>query len=118
VTGLALTRPGTGTHRAGDAIADRDSRIRQLEADLAAAVFEIKRLQQKVWRDAADKQRLRQAVIDARPRITQVDTQLVRPFAPEVVLPYVSPVPHRDTSGETTQQLPVIDLPGRRSPAA
>lgn len=90
----------------------------QLEADLAAAVAEVKRLQAKVIRSAAEQERLRQAVINARPRITQVDTQLVRPFAPEVVLPYVSPVPYRDTSGETTQELPLIDLPGQKSPAA
>lgn len=61
--------------------------------DLADAVAEIKRLQNKVIRAEADKARLRQAVVDARPRITVVDTQLVRPYAPVVVLPYTSPVP-------------------------
>jgi hypothetical protein len=68
-------------------------RIGDLEAELAAAVAEVRQLQRRVWRDAANVARLRQAVINARPRITVVDTQLVRPFAPEVALPYVSPVP-------------------------
>lgn len=93
------------------------ARIVELEAELKTAVGEVKRLQQKTIRDAANVERLRQAVINARPRITVVDTQLVRPYAPEVVLPYVSPVPHHDTSNETTQQLPIVDIPGQR-PAA
>lgn len=59
--------------------------------DLEQAVAEIRRLQRQHIRDAADKQRLRQAVLDARPRIRVVDTQLVRPYAPVVQLPYVSP---------------------------
>lgn len=92
-------------------------RIAQVETELAAAVREIKRLQDRTCRDAANLERLRQAVINARPRITVVDTQLVRPYAPEIVLPYVSPVPHHDTSNETTQQLPIVDIPGQR-PAA
>ncbi|QIP87588.1 hypothetical protein GLX30_30195 [Streptomyces sp. Tu 2975] len=59
--------------------------------DLEQAVAEIRRLQRQRIRDAADKQRLRQAVIDARPRIRVIDTQLVRPYAPVVQLPYTSP---------------------------
>ena len=94
------------------------TRIAELDTELKAAVAEVKRLQQKVIRSAAEQERLRQAVIDARPRINQMDTQLVRPFAPEVVLPYVSPVPYSDSSNETTQELPLVDLPGQRSPAA
>jgi polyribonucleotide nucleotidyltransferase len=105
-------------------IARQDRRIADLEAQLAdiepkaaerdAAVAELQRLQQRAIRDAADKERLRQAVINARPRITAVDTQLVRPFAPEVVLPYVSPVPYRDNSSEMTQELPLIYVPRPR----
>lgn len=115
-----LPRP-SGTHRADDAIAERDHRIdilaydneqlvceftravvrgcqdtiriAGLEQQLAVAVAEVKRLQQRVIRDAADKARLRQAVIAARPRITVVQTDLVRPYAPVVVLPYISPLP-------------------------
>lgn len=68
------------------------ARIAQLETDLNTAVDEVKRLQRKVIRSAAEHERLRQAVINARPRITQVDTQLVRPYAPVVAMPYVSPL--------------------------
>jgi hypothetical protein len=63
-----------------------------MRLDLEQAVAEIRRLQRQTIRDAADKQRLRQAVLDARPRIRVVDTQLVRPYAPVVELPYTSPV--------------------------
>lgn len=94
------------------------TRIAELDTELAAAVSEVKRLQQKTIRDAANLERLRQAVVDARPRITVVDTQLVRPYAPEVVLPYVSPVPHHDTSNETTQELPIVELPQQRGAVA
>jgi len=68
------------------------TRIAALAADLEQAVTEIRRLQRQTIRDAADKERLRQAVVDSRPRIKVVDTQLVRPYAPVVQLPYVSPV--------------------------
>lgn len=62
-----------------------------MRLDLKQAVAEIRRLQRQVIRDAAEKERLRQAVVDSRPRIRVVDTQLVRPYAPVVQLPYVSP---------------------------
>ncbi|MFC5802749.1 hypothetical protein [Streptomyces formicae] len=126
IPGLRRTAPGK--HRADDAIAQRDERIRDLTADnqalnrendetaadlqrltvrscqdairiaqiklqLDAAVREVRRLGDKVIRAEVEHRRLRQAVVDARPRIRAVDTQLVRPYAPEVVLPYVSPVP-------------------------
>ena len=100
--------------RATIRVCQHATRIAELDTELKTAVAEVKRLQDKTIRDAADKQRLRQAVLDARPRITQMDTQLVRPFAPEVVLPYVSPVPYRDSSNETTQELPLVDLPQQR----
>ncbi|WP_158101851.1 hypothetical protein [Streptomyces swartbergensis] len=38
-------------------------------------------------------------------------TDLVRPYSPIVCLPYVSPVPWRDTSNDDTQQLPILDQP-------
>ncbi|MER5461612.1 hypothetical protein ABT010_13180 [Streptomyces sp. NPDC002668] len=85
-------------------------RIAQLEADRDAAVGEVKRLQQKVWRDAADKQRLRQAVINARPLITEVVQRLDRPFVSHVQLPYPVPV-GRSTANDETQQLPIVDQP-------
>lgn len=70
-----------------------------------------KNLRHTTIRAKAEQERLRRAVINARPRIREVDTQLVRPYSPVVVLPYVSPVPHRDTSNDETQQLPIIDRP-------
>lgn len=65
----------------------------------------------KTIRAKAEQERLRQAVINARPKIREVPSAMVRPFAPVVVLPYVSPVPHRSTANDETQQLPVLDQP-------
>lgn len=86
------------------------TRIAELDTELKAAGGEIKQLQQKVIRDAADKERLRQAVINARPRITYTVQALDRPYVSHVQLPY--PVPTgRDMSNETTQEIPLIDQP-------
>lgn len=71
-----------------------------------------KELRHTVIRAKAEQERLRRAVVNARPRIREVDTQLVRPFSPVVCLPYVSPVPYRSTANDETQQLPAIELPG------
>ncbi|MER5902952.1 hypothetical protein ABT150_23075 [Streptomyces mirabilis] len=62
-------------------------------------------------RAKAEQERLRRAVINARPKIREVPSAMVRPFAPVVVLPYVSPVPYRSTANDETQQLPVLDKP-------
>jgi hypothetical protein len=70
-----------------------------------------KELRHTVIRAKAEQERLRRAVVNARPRIREVACQMVRPYSPEVVLPYVSPVPHRSTANDETQQLPVIELP-------
>lgn len=51
-------------------------------------------LRGKTIRAQAEQERLRRAVINARPRIREVPTELVRPYSPVVCLPYVSPVPH------------------------
>lgn len=85
--------------------------IAHLREQLAGAVAGIRKTQHDLIRAKAEQQRLRQAVVNARPRIQQVDTALVRPYSPVVVLPYVSPVPHRDTSNDTTQELPILDRP-------
>lgn len=84
----------------------------------AAAEEENGRLKQanEEWRRTtvrakAEQERLRQAVINARPRIREVPSAMVRPFAPVVVLPYVSPVPYRSTANDETQKLPVLDQP-------
>jgi hypothetical protein len=69
-------------------------------------------------RAKAEQERLRRAVINARPRIKEVPTDLVRPYSPVVVLPYLSPVRYVDTSNEKTQQLPVLDWPKYPTPAA
>jgi hypothetical protein len=71
----------------------------------------VRELGDKVIRAGAEHTRLRQAVINARPKLHPVPTDLVRPFAPVVVLPYVSPVPYRSTANDETQQLPVLDRP-------
>ena len=71
----------------------------------------VRDLGNKVIRAGAEHARLRQAVINARPRIREVPTDLVRPYSPIVQLPYTSPVPWRDTSTDQTQQLPVLDWP-------
>lgn len=62
-------------------------------------------------RAQAEQERLRRAVVAARPKCHPVPTDLVRPFAPVVELPYVSPVPYRSTANDDTQQLPAIDQP-------
>lgn len=70
-----------------------------------------KELRHTVIRARAEQDRLRRAVINARPKIQQVPTDLVRPYSPVVQWPYVSPVPYRSTANDETQQLPVIDQP-------
>jgi hypothetical protein len=85
--------------------------IAQLQAERDLAVAEVRRLQDKVIRAGAEHARLRQAVIHARPRITPVPCDLVRPYSPDVVLPYVSPVPYRDNSNDDTQNIALADLP-------
>lgn len=93
-------------------------RIAQAEAERDAAVAEVRRLQARVIRNAADLARLRQTVINTRWRITPVPCELVRPYSPEVVLPYVSPVPYRDTSNDDTQNIALADLPNAVAAAA
>ncbi|MFF2852606.1 hypothetical protein ACFVT5_40895 [Streptomyces sp. NPDC058001] len=89
--------------------------VAQLQAENAALKVRVKEYGDKVIRAGAEHQRLRQAVINARPRITTVPTALVRPYSPVVVLPYVPPVPHRDTSNDTTQALPILDQPAHQA---
>lgn len=91
-------------------------RIAVAEAENRQLRARVQQLGDKVIRGAAEHARLRKAVIDARPRITVAPSAMVRPFAPEVVLPYVSPVPYRATANDETQQLAIIDQP--KPPAA
>lgn len=90
--------------------------IAHLREQLSGTVAGIRKTQGDLIRAKAEQERLRRAVVHARPRIREVPTALVRPFAPVVVLPYVSPVPYRDTSNDETQQLPILERPD--TPAA
>ncbi|MFI9598862.1 hypothetical protein ACIHCX_03105 [Streptomyces sp. NPDC052043] len=85
--------------------------IARLECEHVALLAANENLRHATIRAKAEQERLRRAVVNARPRIREVPTDLVRPYSPVVELPYVAPVPHRDTSNETTQQLPILDQP-------
>lgn len=85
-------------------------RIAQAEAERDAAVAEVRRLQRRVIADAANLARLRQAVIQARPRYTVAVQQLDRAYVSHVQLPYRVPV-GQSTANDETQQLPLVDLP-------
>jgi hypothetical protein len=71
-----------------------ETRAAELEAENKALKARVRELGDKVIRAGAEHQRLRQAVINARPKIREVPTDLVRPYSPVVVLPYTSPVDH------------------------
>jgi hypothetical protein len=88
-----------------------EMRIATAEAENALLKQRVRELSNKVIRAGAEHQRLRQAVVNARPRITEVPCAMVRPYSPVVQLPYASPVPYRDTSCEETQKLPILDQP-------
>ncbi|MBZ6102781.1 hypothetical protein ACH4NO_18435 [Streptomyces olivaceus] len=85
--------------------------IAELRAENEAIKEANAELRRTTIRAKAEQERLRRAVINARPRIREVPTDLVRPYSPTVVLPYVSPVPHRDTSNDETQEIALIDVP-------
>ncbi|MEU2924148.1 hypothetical protein ABZ636_03675 [Streptomyces sp. NPDC007251] len=68
--------------------------IARQREQLAGLAAHCRELTHKTIRAQAEQERLRRAVVNARPRIRQVDTDLVRPFSPVVALPYVSPVDH------------------------
>lgn len=132
-------RTATGKHRAGDRIAELEARVRELEASEAmvtceltrallrgmqdatslaeqrnentALIAKVKELSGKAIRGAADQARLRQAVINARPRITETVQRLDRPYVSYVQIPYPVPVQPADTSNDETQAIPLLDLP-------
>lgn len=66
--------------------------IARLKEQLAGMVAGIRKTQHDLIRAKAEQERLRRAVVNARPRIHLVDTALLRPYSPVVELPYVSPV--------------------------
>ena len=49
-------------------------------------------------------------VVNARPRITYTVQRLDRPYVSHIQIPYPVPV-GRDMSNETTQEIPLIDMP-------
>jgi hypothetical protein len=69
-----------------------------LKQDYEAAVAEIRRLQECVIRQAADKERLRQAVVNARPRITRVAAPADEPLSPAGVLPLTVPSQQKEVA--------------------
>lgn len=85
--------------------------IAELRAENEAVKTANAELRRTTIRAKAEQERLRRAVVNTRPRIREVPTDLVRPYSPVVVLPYVSPVPHRDTSNDETQEIALVDLP-------
>jgi len=135
---MSLTHP-SGKHRADDRIDELAARVRELEAENESLACELTRtllrgmqdatalaeqrttnqelidrvtkLNARVIRDGAEKQRLRQAVINARPRITEVVQRLDRPYVSHVQVPYPVPVQPADTSNDETQAIPLIYLP-------
>jgi hypothetical protein len=82
----------------------------QLRAENTALKKRVKELGDKVIRGGAEHQRLRQAVINARPRISVAVQRLDRPYVSHVQIPYPIPV-GQWTANDETQQLPVIDRP-------
>lgn len=84
--------------------------IARLKEERAGLVAYNRELRDKTIRAKAEQERLRRAVVNARPRITVAEQQLDRPYVSRVLLPYPVPV-GRDTSNDETQQLPVIDQP-------
>ena len=120
-----ITR-GTGKRRALTQT-EANARIAELEQQLATVTAEnnqllyavgraaitAKRLDdanKRIIRQAADIARLRQTVINTRPRITVAPAALDRPYVAAVPVPYPVPV-GRSTANEQTQPLPLLELP-------
>jgi hypothetical protein len=129
----------TAKHRAVDRIPQLEARVRELEAEVESLTCELtstlirgmqdatvladaqsenkalkgrnRELANTVIRNGAEKARLRQAVINARPRITETVQRLDRPYVSHVQIPYPVPVQPADTTNVDTQQMPILDLP-------
>lgn len=136
---MSLLNTATGKHRASDRIAELEAEVADLKAtieeltceltrtllrgmqdatalseartEIEQLVARVKEYGDKVIRAGAEKARLRQAVINARPRIDVTVQRLDRPYVSYVQIPYPVPVQPVDTSNETTQAIPLIDLP-------
>lgn len=86
-------------------------RIAQLSTERDALLKANEELRHKTIRAKAEQERLRRAVVNARPRIREVPSDMVRPYITAWRLPYLSAIPVRDTSNDETQRLPVVDWP-------
>ncbi|MFJ4925368.1 hypothetical protein [Streptomyces sp. NPDC088736] len=85
-------------------------RIAAAEEENGRLKARVKALGDKVIRAGAEHARLRQAVINARPRISVAVQQLDRPYVSHVQVPYPVPV-GRSTANDETQLLPLIEQP-------
>ncbi|MFJ4785069.1 hypothetical protein [Streptomyces sp. NPDC088794] len=84
--------------------------IAQLRAENEAVKAANEELRHTVIRAKAEQERLRRAVINARPKIGVAVQQLDRPYVSHTQIPYPVPV-GQSTANDETQQLPVIDRP-------
>ncbi|PAZ15612.1 hypothetical protein CLM62_12505 [Streptomyces sp. SA15] len=84
--------------------------IAQLQAERDALVKANENLRHAAVRAKAEQERLRRAVVNARPKITVGYQNLDRPYVSHVQVPYPVPV-GQSTANDETQQLPVIELP-------
>lgn len=87
-------------------------RIAAVEEENARLKARVKELGDKVIRAGAEHARLRQAVINARPKIDVAVQRLDRPYASYVQIPYPVPV-GKSTANDETQLIPLVDLPER-----
>lgn len=85
-------------------------RIAAAEEENARLKARVKELGDKVIRAGAEHARLRQAVINARPKIDVAVQRLDRPYASYVQIPYPVPV-GKSTANDETQLIPLVDLP-------
>lgn len=129
---MSLLLSGRGAHRGGSpaeirresekaerinceltrAIVKADGKNERLAAENEALKDRVKELGDRVVRQSADLARLRQALIQARPKVHVMPSRLDRPYVPAAVqVPYPVPVAARDTSNDTTQPLPILDRP-------
>ena len=90
--------------------------IAQLRAENTAVKAANEGLRHTVIRAKAEQERLRRAVVNARPKITVAYQNLDRPYISQVQIPYPVPV-GECTANDETQQLPIVDQPKSPWPA-
>lgn len=87
-----------------------EMRIAVAEEENGRLKARVRKLSDRVIRGAAEQERLRRAVVNARPRITETVQRLDRPYVSHVQIPYPVPV-GRSMANDATQQLPILDQP-------